>query len=54
VLLEISKMDRARVLICGVGKTPYILVKIENQNDFATLPVTVLKKYKEALEATLQ
>ena len=50
VLLEISKMDRARVLICGVGKTPYILVKIENPNDFATLPVAVLKKYKEELE----
>ena len=50
VLLEISKMDRQRVQICGVGKTPYIKVVIESPDDFSTLPVKVLKRYKEIKE----
>lgn len=50
ILLEISKMDRKNVLICGVGKTPYISVKLDTSPDFSTLAVKVLKKYKELLD----
>ena len=50
ILLEISKMDRKNVLICGVGKTPYISVKLDTSPDFSSLAVKVLKKYKELLD----
>ncbi len=50
ILLEISKMDRKSVLICGVGKSPYISVKTDTSPDFSALAVKVLKKYKELLD----
>lgn len=49
-LLELSKFDRKNVLISGVGKAPYICVKIDAGADFSLMTVKTLKKYKQILE----
>jgi len=35
VFVEISKYDRAKVQVCGVGKTPYFSVKLTSNEDFS-------------------
>ena len=45
VLVEVSKFDRKNVQVCGVGKVPYISVKIAPNEPIHSLAVDVMKFY---------
>lgn len=45
VFVEISKYDRQRVQVCGVGKTPYFSVKLNKDEDFSQYLTDLISFY---------
>jgi transcription-repair coupling factor (superfamily II helicase) len=49
-LVEISRIDRKKINVCGVGKVPYISLKIDPVLPFYEETVSLIKKYIEKCE----
>lgn len=46
-LVEVSRLDRERVLICGINKQPYISIKYDLGTDFTDKVLSVIQFYYE-------
>ena len=46
-LVDVSRLDKESVLICGIKKTPYISVKYELGTDFCERVLKVIEFYRE-------
>lgn len=53
VLADISRIDKSKITVCGVGKVPYISLKIEPNSSFAKESVELLKIYTEKCHKTV-